>query len=80
MGRWDGRKKKGPWGGKEKVEERDKREAEAVKDRKKQKRRDHEVEIMRAKSEKVIAKCNMIKSLSSLGLSQEEILEQLKDF
>ena len=35
---------------------------------------------MRAKSEKVIAKCNMIKSLSSLGLSQEEILEQLKDF
>lgn len=44
-----------------------------------QKKRDYEVEIMRAKSEKAIAKCNLIKSLSNLGLSQKEILEQLKD-
>ena len=44
-----------------------------------QKKGVHEVELIRAKTERAIARTTMIKSLSDLGLSPEEILEQLKD-
>ena len=36
-------------------------------------------EEMRAKTERALAKVSLIKSLSDLGMSQEDILEQLKD-
>jgi len=44
-----------------------------------QKRRDHEVALKQANAEGMITKSALIKSLYDLGVSQDEILEQLKD-
>jgi len=35
---------------------------------------------MRAKTERVLAKVSLMKVLSDMGMSQEDVLEQMKDF
>ena len=44
-----------------------------------ERKRDHEVAMTRAKAERAVAKGALMKSLSDLGFSKEEILKQLED-